>query len=312
MTKFPDDMDFDFRHLEVFSKVVELKSFTKAAGEVGLTQASVSEKIANLEERVGIRLLDRLGRQVTTTKAGDLLYNHATRLLEMKKRACLELQEFLGVAGGEVSAGASTIPGEYIIPRLTGKLKARKPGIHLKLHIAGSHDITRHVLEGLVEFGIVGSRPSDANLSAARLWKDELVVVTRPGHHLARQDEISPADFIKEPFVFREAGSGTLKTIREHFENSGFARLDTLTPAACLGSSTAVKEAVKAGIGISIISSHAVEAELKAGLVGVSRLAGISMTRFFLLIRDRRRTASPLCESVMRFLMETAGENADS
>jgi len=299
-------MDFDFRHLEVFSKVVELKSFSKAAGSVGLAQASVSEKVANLEERIGAKLIDRLGRQVTTTKAGDLLYAHASRLLEMKKLACLELQDFLGLTGGEVWAGASTIPGEYILPGLLGEFRERYPGINLKLSIAGSDEITRRVLEGRIEFGLIGSTPSDANLIATRLWKDELVVVMPIGHRLAESPEISPASFSEEPFIFREPGSGTLKTIQEHFQRAGLLKMETLTAAARLGSSTAVKEAIKAGAGISVLSFHAVKTELSSGLLAVSRIAGLSMTRHFMLVCDRRRTVSPLCNSVIRFLEETA------
>ncbi|HDR14719.1 MAG TPA: LysR family transcriptional regulator [Desulfobacteraceae bacterium] len=307
MTRRFAAMDFDFRHLEVFSKVVELKSFSKAARSVGLAQASVSEKVANLEERMGVKLLDRLGRQVTPTRAGDLLYAHAGRLLEMKKLACLELQDFMGLIEGEVYAGASTIPGEYILPGLLGELRSRNPGINLNLSIAGSDEIIRRVLEGRIEFGVIGSTPSDANLEAVNLWKDELVVVARPGHRLAESAEISPSEFSKEPFIFREAGSGTLKTIREHFERSGLPKLESLQPAARLGSSTAVKEAIKAGAGISILSFYAVKTEVEAGLLAVSRIVGLSMTRHFMLVHDKRRTVSPLCNSVIQFLEETAG-----
>lgn len=305
MTRAFKPMDFDFKHLEVFSKVVELKSFSKAARSVGLAQASVSENVANLEERIGAKLLDRLGRQVTTTKAGDLLYAHATRLLEMKNLVCLELQDFLGVGGGEVWAGASTIPGEYILPGLLGEFRSRYPGINLKVSISGSDEIIRRVLEGRIEFGVIGSAPSDANLVASKLWKDELVVVTPIGHRLAQSPEISPAVFSEEPFIFREPGSGTLKTIQAYFQKAGLPKMETLRAAARLGSSTAVKEAIKAGAGISILSSHAVKTELKAGLLCVSRMAGLSMTRHFMLVRDRRRTVSPLCNTVIRFLEET-------
>jgi DNA-binding transcriptional LysR family regulator len=111
-------IDFDLRQLEIFRNVMELGSFSKAADAVCLAQASVSERIATLESMVGTRLLDRLGRQVVPTKAGEILYKHATLLLDMKKTACLEIQDFLGVKRGEIHIGGSTIPGEYILPRL--------------------------------------------------------------------------------------------------------------------------------------------------------------------------------------------------
>ena len=123
----PPDIDFDLRQLEIFRQVVDLKSFSKAAKAVFLSQASVSERIATLESHVGTRLLDRLGRQVIPTRAGELLYKHAALLLEMKRNALLEMQEFLGVQHGEIRMGGSTIPGEYILPRVIGAFRRRHP-----------------------------------------------------------------------------------------------------------------------------------------------------------------------------------------
>ena len=115
-------IDFDLRQLEIFCKVVEKRSFSKAADAVFLAQASVSERISNLEKTIGVKLLDRLGRSVVPTKTGELLYKHATLLLDMKKTACLELENYLGIQQGKVSIGGSTIPGEYILPRLLNYL----------------------------------------------------------------------------------------------------------------------------------------------------------------------------------------------
>jgi DNA-binding transcriptional LysR family regulator len=191
-----------------------------------------------------------------------------------------------------------------------GEFRSRYPAVNLKVSIAGSDEITRRVLEGRIEFGVIGSTPSDSNLVAARLWKDELLVVVPAGHRLAESPEISPADFREEPFILREPGSGTLKTIREHFQRAGLPKIETLRAGPRLGSSTAVKEAIKAGAGISILSCHAVKTELNAGLLAVSRIAGLSMTRRFMLVRDRRRTVSPLCSSVIRFLEETTDRHS--
>jgi len=103
-------LDFDLRHLEIFCKVLECRSFSKAALAVFLSQASVSERIATLEDLVGARLFDRMSRQVVPTAAGKLLYRHACLLLDMKKAACNEMQNFLGVKEGTIHIGGSTIP----------------------------------------------------------------------------------------------------------------------------------------------------------------------------------------------------------
>ena len=134
-------MDFTLRELEIFTKVVELESFSKAAEKVFLVQASVSERIASLEKKVGTRLLDRLGRKVVPTAAGELLYKHAILLLEWKETAQLELARFLGLEQGDIAMGGSTIPGEYILPEVIGRFNRTHPHIAVNLAIGDSRGI---------------------------------------------------------------------------------------------------------------------------------------------------------------------------
>ncbi len=165
-------IDFDLRQLEIFCKVVEFESFSKAAGAVNLAQASVSERVAVLEDVVGARLLDRLGRQVVPTKAGELLYKHALSLLKLKKAACLEMQDFLGLKGGEVQIGCSTIPGEYILPRIIGGFCQEYPFVKVIQTIAASDEIESMVLQGRLEFGVIGARTTNKILSSVDLWEE--------------------------------------------------------------------------------------------------------------------------------------------
>ncbi|MBW1998399.1 MAG: LysR family transcriptional regulator, partial [Deltaproteobacteria bacterium] len=152
------NIDFDLRHLEVFKLVVETKSFSRAAGSLHMSQPSVSERISNLEQLIGIRLLDRLGRSVVPTKAGELLYNHAVLILDMKKAACMEIQAFLGLKEGEVHIGGSTVPGEYVLPKLLCSFRHKFPSVTVRLTIANSNEIQDRVLEGELELGVVGFR----------------------------------------------------------------------------------------------------------------------------------------------------------
>ena len=176
------NIDFSFRELEVFCKVVELESFSKAAEAVFLVQASVSERIASLEKKIGIRLLDRLGRKVIPTAAGELLYKHASLLLEMRETAQLEIEKFLGLEQGEISMGGSTIPGEYILPNLIGRFSKKYPHLAVRLTIADSSEIEKQVLEGQLEIGVIGSKSSHVNLLCQKLWEDELVLAVPAGH----------------------------------------------------------------------------------------------------------------------------------
>ncbi|MDO9567479.1 MAG: selenium metabolism-associated LysR family transcriptional regulator [Candidatus Desulfaltia sp.] len=298
-------IDFDFRQLEIFCKVVELKSFSKAAEAVFLAQASVSERIASLESMVGIKLLDRLGRQVVPTRAGKLLYKHANKMLDTKKTACLEMENFLGIKKGEVHIGASTIPGEYILPKSIGLFNEKYPSISIVLTIADTDEIERRILHGDFELGVVGSKSSNKELIFKELWNDELVLVVPGNHHLGKKKQVDIKELSDEPFILREVGSGTLRIIGEYLDSSASKIIDSLRVVARLGSSTAVKEGIKAGLGVSILSSRAVEAELETGSLNALRIKGISMLRKFYLIMDKRRAVSPICRAMLDFLVST-------
>ncbi|MGD2126974.1 MAG: selenium metabolism-associated LysR family transcriptional regulator [Desulfobacteraceae bacterium] len=301
--KAPSSIDFDLRHLEVFQKVVDLGSFSKAAEAVFLAQASVSERIANLESMVGTKLLDRLGRRVVPTKAGELLYKHALLLLEMKRTAFLEMQDFLGMKRGEIRIGASTIPGEYIIPKVIGLFREQYPLVTMTLTVADTEEIETCILQGDFELGVVGSKSSHRSLVSHELWKDELVLAIPAKHRWASKRYVSLEELSGEPFILRERGSGTLRIMEDYLQSKG---IDSFRVVARLGSSTAVKEGIKAGFGVSILSSRALDTELKTGILKALKVKGLPMWRSFYLIRDKRRIASPLCEALLDFLLATS------
>jgi DNA-binding transcriptional LysR family regulator len=299
-------VDFDLRQLEIFRKVLELESFSKAAEVVFLSQASVSERIATLENTVGLKLLDRLGRRVVPTKAGQLLYKHALNLLEMKRLACAEMEDFVGIRRGEVRIGGSTIPGEYILPRVLGLFGRKNSLITVTLDIADSAEIENRVLEGQLELGVIGSKTSHRTLQSSPLWEDELVLAVPSGHRWAKREEVTLEELTKEPFILRESGSGTLKTMDDYLQSVGVEGISSLNIIARLGTSTAVKEGIKAGLGVSILSSLAMSTEFETGLLKQLKVKGLRMTRSFYLIRDKRRTPSPLCKAFMDFLISSS------
>jgi DNA-binding transcriptional LysR family regulator len=305
------DIDFDLRQLEVFKRVVELQSFSKAADAVHLAQASVSERIATLESQVGIRLLDRLGRQVVPTKAGEILFKHAVLLLEMKENACLEMQEFLGVRKGTVRIGGSTIPGEYILPAVIGRFHQQYPLVTVDLSVGDTGDIEKQVLEGDLELGVVGSRLTNRSLWLRELWKDQLVLAIPSAHRWSKRREISAHELFEEPFIMREEGSGTLRVIEHFLQRSQPKGADSLKVVAHLGSSTAVKQGILSGFGVSILSARALTPELKMGLLKALKVKGLPMSRTFYLIRDKRRIASPICQSLSQFLLSTANDPSE-
>jgi DNA-binding transcriptional LysR family regulator len=299
-------IDFNLRELEIFSRAVELESFSRAAEAVFLVQASVSERIASLEKKIGVPLLDRLGRKVVPTAAGELLYKHAILFLEMKETAQLEIERFMGLKHGKISMGGSTIPGEYILPDLIAKFNKQHPHLAVKLFIADSSEIENRVLTGKLELGVIGSKSQQANLLCRQLWKDELVLAVPAQHRWARRRTVSLQELWEAPFILREEGSGTLKILDNYLRKSVSNGSNSLNVIARFGSSTAVKEGIKAGLGLSILSGRAIETDVRAGLLKALKVRGLSMSRTFFLIRNRLRTASPSCQAMLDFLMMTA------
>jgi len=301
-------IDFDLRQLEVFCKIVDLGSFSKAAEAVFLAQASVSERIATLEKMVGTKLLDRLGRQVVPTKAGELLYKHAISLLEMKRATCLEMENFLGMKQGEIHLGGSTIPGEYILPQILGRFRKKYPLISVQLTIADTNDIETRVREGELEAGVIGSRSPNPDLLHYELWTDELVLAVPVQHPWAKKKWVDLRELSKEPFIIRELGSGTLKIMEEYIRRAAPEYRGSLKVVARFGSSTAVKEGIKAGLGVSILSSLAIDTEVKTGILKALKVKQLPMMRTFYLIRDKRRMVSPLCQALLDFLLASSAE----
>ena len=301
-------MSISLRQLEAFCKIVETGSFSKAADEICLTQSSISERIASLEEEIGVKLFDRFGRKVFLTDAGKFFYIRAKRFLEEKERICLEMQDFLGLKKGELKIGGSTIPGEYLLPKVIKEFHDKYPLINIKITVNDSKKIQDMVLDGHLHLGIVGfvGDHKNPNIEAVKVWKDELVVVVPKSHKWSSRDEVEAHEIIKEPFIIRERGSGTLRVMEQYLKkyiNSS----EELNIIATLGSSTAVKEGIKSGLGISIISIKAIESELNAGLVSALRIKGIKMIRYFYLIWDRRRTKSPASEAFIKFIKGEKG-----
>lgn len=293
----------ELRKLEVFCKVVELKSFTRAAAAVMLSQPTVSEHIRSLEDELGQKLVDRLGRQVEPTPVGQLLYRYGVKILRLQEDALQAVQQYGGKLVGRIMIGSGTIPGTYILPGVIGRFRERYPSIKATLKINSSHKIVQEVLGGNLEIGVVGARWSEKGLDYKEIFSDSLAVVTGADHNLAARKEVSISELVEEPFILRESGSGTRKVIEQIFEDHGI-KVSSLSEVAEIGSTQAVLEAVRAGLGISILSTKAVEREVRAGSLATIEIKGIQMDRPFYMIRRKNRELSPASSVFWAFLRQ--------
>jgi len=283
----------DMRRLEVFCKVVELKSFTKSGEALLLAQPTVSEHLRTLEDMLGEKLVDRLGREVLPTPAGKIFYQYARNILQMREEAIQALGQFKGNLSGRLILGASTIPGTYILPKLIGSFKSAHPAIQITLQIADTAQIVSDVLEGNVEAGVVGSKWNDRRLVMEEVFCDELVLTVVPEHPWARKGKISLEDLPQEPFIHRERGSGTRMAMSRILEDHGFDP-SRLMGVAEMGSTEAVRQGIKARIGASILSREAVAEDIEQGSLAAVAIENISFLRPLYLIQRKNRQISPV------------------
>ncbi len=296
----------DLRRLEVFAKVAELGSFSRAAETLALTQPTVSEHVRALEEELGVQLLDRLGRGAVPTPAGRLLLGYVRRLLALAAEARQAIDQFQGRMRGELVVGGSTIPGEYLLPALIGRFKGKYPDISISLLVGSSRQVSDWVEEGRVELGVVGARPATRALVARELMADDMVIVVPRDHPWAGRGTAALADVRTEPLIMRERGSGSREALERALDAVGLG-LGAFRVVGEMGSTQAVKQAVRAGVGIAFVSKRAVEDECRAGLLTCVRVRDLTVARSFYLVTHRERTRSPLAQAFAELIESEAG-----
>lgn len=293
----------DLWQLNIFLKVIELKSFSKAGKAVHLSQPTISSHIKDLEDYLGCKLIDRLGKEAAPTKSGELLYSYAKKLINLKDETEAAMAEFQGAIKGTLKIGGSTIPGGYILPRIIGGFIKKFPGAKISLNISSTDEIISHILSGDFELAVVGAQTSDKKIWQEKIIEDELCLIIPPDHPWTGKGSVSAEELSKEPFIMRETGSGTMKSFFSHMEEKGISR-ENLNITAEMGSTEAVKEAVKSGLGVSIISRLAAASEITSGSFSAMDIEGIRLSRSFYLTGHSERTQSPICRAFRDFVQE--------
>lgn len=291
----------DLWQLHIFCRVVECKSFSKAAEAVHLSQPTVSSHVKDLEDHFGCLLIDRLSKEAAPTQAGRLLYGYARRMLALRDEAETALAQHQGRMRGHLAIGGSTIPGGYLLPRVIGKFKIQYPQIRPSLIIADTERIIAGVVEGAIELGVVGAESRDKNILQERLIDDHMRLIVTADHPWGALKKILLDRLLSEPFIVRERGSGTLISIQERLKQQGRS-VEELNIVAEMGSTEAVRQGIKDGIGVSILSTLAVSEDLESGALKALSVEGLNLTRGLYLTRHRQRSLSPLAQAFVEFL----------
>jgi DNA-binding transcriptional LysR family regulator len=293
----------DFRRLEVFIKAYQQKSFSKAGQALYLAQPTVSEHIRLLEEDLGLALFDRQGKEVLPTPAGQLLYQYANQLMTLRQDSLRAMKQFRDLGVGDLLIGGSNIPGQYLLPGLLGRFKERFPKIRLKLLIGDTQNIQDRLLEGSIELGLVGAKLDHRQITCQLLTSDEMVCILPPGLSKNEPGCITAKALVALPFILREKGSGTRKALEQAFKKINLDVKD-LQVVAEMGSNEAIRQAVKAGVGISVISRRAVLEDLEQGSLQELKIKKLPLIRNFYLITLKQRTLSPLAKEFKEFVLK--------
>lgn len=275
------------RHLRIFVTVYKTGSFTKAAEELYTSQPTVSEHMQNLEARLNCRLFDRLGRSILPTAEAEILYPRAMAILDDLQRLEEEISATGKNVAGELILGASTIPGAYILPRLAASFKKDFPDISFEIRINDSAKIVEAIAGNELLLGVVGAQVPSSKVQYRQFAEDELILAAAQNNPVPA--EISMQELRHLPFIVRERGSGTRKSTESLLAQQQ-QTLSRLNICATLGSSAAVKEAIKANLGVSVISRYAIQDELTSGKIKEIHIPGLTMKRNFYIVTPIRRT----------------------
>jgi LysR family transcriptional regulator, low CO2-responsive transcriptional regulator len=300
----------NLKQLEVFIQVAATGSFSKGAEATFITQSTVSQHISALENEFGLKLLDRTGKGALPTEAGKLLLDRARRLVEYAREIPVALDRFKGIEEATLNVAGSSIPGEYMIPAALPLLISRFPGLSITLKQGDSQEVLQKLLMEEIECGVVGGCFGEDAFEFTAFAKDELVLIASPGHRWSGTAAISTSDFAAEPFVFREAGSGTGKASDEALCAAG-VDVSGVRVAARLGSNEAVKRAVMAGVGISFVSAISVQRELALGALIRITVEDVCVQREFYLAHRKGRELSPAARAFSSVLIELYTKTAD-
>ena len=287
--------------LKVFCTVAETKSFSKTSEIIHLTQPAVSLQIQALEEMYETKLFDRSSSKVTLTPAGEVLYKYAKDILALYVSAEKVIGEMTGLVKGSITIGAGSTIGNYLLPSVISDFRKAHPKIKVHLFVANMQRVIELLNAGNINLGLVEGDVKRQKMVVEKLISDELLVIVPIHHPWSKRKDVSVAELIDEPFILREAGSGTRQTIEKFFARHGITP-QNMKVSMVLGSTQAIKEAVENGLGVSIISRWSARKELKFGTLHTLNFKEEKMVRNFSLLTHRNSVSSHAIEEFLSYL----------
>ena len=289
-----------FRQLRVFAEVARQLSFARAAQSLHLTPPAVTMQVKELESQVGLPLFDRRGRQIALTTVGEYVLAYARRILAVMKDAEDAVARFKGLQGGSLTIGMVST-AEYFLPRLLARFRQEHPAVDVRMRLGNNREqLVALMQRNDVDLAIMGRPPKEWATRAEPFAMHPHVLVTAPDHPFARMEHVPAEVLSREGFIVREAGSGTRAALEEYAHEH---RLD-LRVVMEMESNESIKQAVMAGMGVSLLSLHTIGLELRQGLIAAPAVAGLPVVRRWHVVNNLSKTLSPAAEAFRYFVLE--------
>jgi DNA-binding transcriptional LysR family regulator len=287
------------RRLQVFHTVARLLSFTKAAESLHMTQPAVTFQVRQLEEYFNTRLFDRTHNRISLTDAGKRVYEYAGEIFDLYAKMENAVRDMTGEISGILIIGASTTIAEYMLPALLGDFKRKYPDINVHLKVSNSDGIVSMVENNDIDLGVVEAPVMNKNLVVENCRHDRLVAIVPPQHELATKQTVKLKDLMEHAYISREEGSGTREVIQEYLTGAGFGPAD-VNVAMELGSPEAIKGAVEAGMGVSIVSEVTIHKEQQLGTLVALELEP-PLERPFSFVHQKQKFRQRAMDELLEF-----------
>lgn len=293
----------EFKQLESFVEIAKQKSFTKAAEKLYLTQPTLTGHIQTLEEELGIVLFNRSRKKNTLTEAGELFYNHAVNILNMREQARYTLSQYEKKIQGELSIAASTVLQNYLLPELLTRFSAAYPGVNFELRQFDSEEVIEEIISGSMDFGFVGTAAACPELTRLDLGGDELLLIASAQADLTPEDQqfITWQDVCDCKFILREEGSATGGLFLAALQEIGVG-LEQIKVVARIESPNTIKQCVRRGLGVAVLSRRAVQEEIDHGLLKAYVFQDLDLSRQFYFLSHKRRVLDPVSRAFRDFV----------
>ena len=291
-------MNITFRQLEVFEVVARLLSYTKASKELHLSQPAVSMQIKQLEENVGIPLLEQVGRKTYLTEAGREMYHYSRSIARQVDEAAEVFEQLKGLKSGRLEVTVATTANAFAT-RMLSRFNKEHEGSTVSLDVTNRESLLQQLADNEKDIAIMGRPPEDADLVTEPFADNPLVVVASPDHPLVGAQPIPLYMLQDQTFVVREKGSGTRTAMQRFFEEHNLS----ITSSMEMNENEAIKQAVQAGMGLGVVSVHTLELELETNRLVILDVEDFPIMRHWYLVHRKEKRLSPITQAFKDYVL---------